>query len=382
MLDNVRDHRSIGSTVFSAFIGPVIMVLFVIIIGQSLFQKIQESSYELQVIGAEHGFTLITYLEENGVIIVPGPIDAVSSVQSGDSNLVLIIPEDFNNQFSSGNPAPLQVVIDSSRQSAQADLVRVRTLLNSYNDYISFLRLYARGIDAQIINPLATEYVDVATPQSQVMLFLSVMPYLLIMVIFNGGAHIIIDSTAGEKERGSLEPLLINPVRRAEFVIAKMLASVPFATFAVFVNLAAFGLAFNLTPLEKYLGFQLTLDLGALLAIFFLSLPLILLAASLQMIIATFTRRVKEAQTYLGFLAIVPALPGIGLAFMPVKASIINMLTPVFGQQIMINQFMRGEFVSPANILISSVSTLIAALLFTFVAIMLFKRERIIFGAR
>jgi sodium transport system permease protein len=208
------------------------------------------------------------------------------------------------------------------------------------------------------------------------------MPYFVIMVIFVGGMHVVIDATAGEKERGSLEPLLINPVARAEFVLGKLMASIPFAMLAVFMNLVAFAIAFNAVPLEEFLGFQLTIDVLALLKIFLISLPMILLAGSLQMIIATFTRSFKEAQSYVGFLPLIPALPGIGLAFMPVKPTPWVMLIPTFGQQILINQFMRAEPVSLLNVILSSAATLVLAILLTVIAVYLFKQERIIFGSR
>jgi sodium transport system permease protein len=109
---------------------------------------------------------------------------------------------------------------------------------------------------------------------------------------------------------------------------------------------------------------------------------MILLAGALQMIIATFTRSFKEAQSYVGFLPLIPALPGIGLAFLPVKPELWTMLIPTFGQQILINQFMRSEPVSGANVLISSAVTLLLAVIFIWIAIRLFMQERIIFGSR
>lgn len=226
------------------------------------------------------------------------------------------------------------------------------------------------------------EQVDVATPQSQAVIFLNMMPYFIVLVVFVGGMYVIIDATAGERERGSLEPLLINPAARWEFVIGKLAASVPFAVFSVFLNLLAFAAAFNLFPVEDYIGFQLTLDLGALTGIFLVSLPMILLASALQMIIATFTRSFKEAQTYVAFLPLIPALPGIGLAFMPVKPALWTMLIPTFGQQLIINQLMRGEPVNPVNVVVSAAATLLAALILIYVAVGMYQNERILFGTK
>jgi sodium transport system permease protein len=233
-----------------------------------------------------------------------------------------------------------------------------------------------------VTEPLAIEQQDVSTPQSQGVLFLNILPYFIVMVVFMGGMYVIIDTTAGERERGSLEPLLINPVARWEFVIGKMSAAVPFAIFAVLTTLVAFSVVFNVFPLEDYVGVPVNVDTGALIGIFLISLPMILLASALQMIIATYTRSFKEAQTYVGFLPLIPALPGIGLAFLAVKANFWTMLIPTFGQQLLINQLMRGEPVNPINVLISTVVTLILAGVLVWVAIKLYERERVLLGGR
>jgi sodium transport system permease protein len=380
--DNLRDHRSLISSMISTLIGPVLLVIMIVIIGRSLFQDRLTKPLELPVIGAEYAPTLIQFLEQRGAIIQPAPADPYEAIRNGDEEIILEITAQYPENFVNGRPATVRLIMDSSRQSSLSTIERLRSMLEGYNSIIGSLRLSARGINTAVVEPLAVEQVDLATPQTQVLIFLNMMPYFVIMVIFVGGMHVVIDATAGEKERGSLEPLLINPVARAEFVLGKLMASIPFAMLAVFMNLVAFAIAFNAVPLEEFLGFQLTIDVLALLKIFLISLPMILLAGSLQMIIATFTRSFKEAQSYVGFLPLIPALPGIGLAFMPVKPTPWVMLIPTFGQQILINQFMRAEPVSLLNVILSSAATLVLAILLTVIAVYLFKQERIIFGSR
>jgi len=379
--DNLRDRRSVFSALGSSLIGPIILLVVIIIVGKSIFQDIQNRSLKLAVAGAENAPSLIQFLEQNGVEIQEAPTDPRTAVRNGELDMVLIIPEGYGEDFSAGHPATVQVVLDSSRQSSSAFVQRVRNLGNAYERQIAAMRLLARGISPEIIQPLALEQVDVATPQSQALLFLNMMPYFIVLVVFVGGMYVIIDTTAGERERGSLEPLLINPVTRAEFVLGKLGAALPFAAFAVFVTLLAFYLTFNLVPLEDYLGFQLTLNGLALTGIFLLALPMVLLASALQMVIATFTRSFKEAQTYVSFLPLIPALPGIGLAFLPVKANLWTMLIPTFGQQLLINQLMRGEPVSALNVLVSSLVTVVVAIALILLAIRLYKQEKVLFGS-
>jgi len=381
-LDNLRDRRSLFSALISTIIGPGLLLIMIIIVGKTLLRDQTENKLELQVIGAENAPTLILFLKQHNVEIIPGPDDPETAVRNGDSNVVLVIPDTYGNDFEQGHPATVQLIEDSSRQSAISDIQRVSRLLDNYSETIGSLRLMARGISPTVTEVLAVETVDVSTPQTQVLIFLNMMPYFIIMVVFVGGMYVIIDTTAGERERGSLEPLLINPVARWEFVLGKLLASIPYAILSLFVTLAAFALAFNAFPLEEYIGYPMSINLKALVGIFMISLPMIFLASAVQMIITSFTRSFKEAQTYVGFLPLIPALPGIGLAFMPVKAKLWTMLIPTFGQQLLINQMMRGEPIDPLNIIVSTAVTTVAAVALIFLAIQLYKRERLLFGAK
>jgi len=377
--DNVRDRRSLGSAVLGALLGPVIILIMIIVLGKALFKE-GDKPLELPVQGAENAPNLIQFLEQNNVHIHPAPADPSAAVRNGDVELVLIIPPGYGEAFGAGQPAALQVVLDTSRTSSQPANSRLGRLLDAYSNEVGVLRLQARGISPLVTRVLAVSQVDVSTPQSQVLIFLNMLPYLLMFTIFSGGAGVIIDATAGERERTSLEPLLINPVPRREFVLGKLLASLPFALAAVLLSLSAFGIIFNVIPMEEIIGFQMSIDVGGLGVIFLICLPMVLLASAIQMIIATFARSFKEAQTYVGFLPLVPALPGIGLAFLPVKPALWTMLIPTFGQQILINQVMRGEAVSALNVAVSVLVTLVLAAVLTSVAVRLYEREQILFG--
>jgi len=312
------------------------------------------------------------------VIVEPAPSNPDAAVKNGDTNVVLIIPAEFAEDFSSSKTATVQLVIDSSRQSAQVDVKRVQDLLETYGKYLGALRLVVRGVSPEVVQAVAIEQVDVATPQSRATVLISFLPYFIIFAIFNGGAPIITDTTAGERERQSLEPLLINPVPRRNFVYGKLLAAFPFSLASLAITLIGFGIVFNVLPIEQYLGVQLGLNVLTLLWIFLICLPIAFLANAIQILVASFARSTKEAGTYLPFIALIPSLPGLALAFLPVKPVLWTMLIPTFGQQIMINQFMRLEPVSISNAAISTAMTLVIAAILTLIAIRLYNREQIV----
>ena len=378
VLDSLRDYRSWSTGLFWALFGPLMMGGMFMLIGSSVREDI-EQPLNLPVQNPGNAPNLIRFLEGHDVLIEDAPADPESAVKAGDLNAVLVIPEEYGEDFSSGKSATVRLVIDSSRQSAQVDVSRVQNLLNQYNSYLGALRLIVRGVSPQVIQAVAIEEVDVATPQSQATFLISFLPYFIIFAIFNGAAPIITDTTAGERERQSLEPLLINPVPRRIFVFGKLLAAFPFSIATLGITLLGFGLIFNVLPIEEYLGIRIILNVITLILIFLTCLPIVFLASAIQMLVASFARTTKEAGTYLPFIALIPSLPGLALAFFPVKPALWTMLIPTFGQQILINQLMRLEPVSVMNAVISTVVTLAIAAGITLIAIRLYNREQIVF---
>jgi len=379
MLDNLRDYRSWMTGFFWALFGPLLLGGMIMLLGKTVRERIDESLV-LPVSGAENAPNLIAYLEQQDVIIEPAPEDPEAAVIAGDINVALIIPPNFGKDFSSSETADVQLVLDSTRQSAVADISRARNLLDGYDRYIGLLRLSLRGVSPEVIRVVQVEEVDTATPQSQALIFLSMLPYFIIFAIFNGASPVITDATAGERERGSLEPLLINPVRRGWVAIGKMISAMPFATTNLVITLAGFAAIFQILPIEELLGVQIGFDMSTLIAVFLICLPIVFLACAIQTLIASFTKTTKEAGTYLPFIGLIPSLPGLALAFLPVKPDLWTMLIPTFGQQVLINQFLRSEPIMAVNIVVSAVLTILLAAVVTYIAIKLYEGERIITG--
>ncbi len=380
LIDNLRDRRSVSSALVTPVLMPLMIVSLLIVMGRTLLADPQEKPLQLPVIGAEYAPALIAYFQQNNVEIIPAPVDPETAVKNGDVDVVLVISEDYAAKLAEGLPAPVQVVVDTSRQSALNSTERTYSLLQQYSSTVGVLRLQARGVNPVILSALSIERVDMATPESQALIFLNMMPFLLIMTIFVGGMYVVIDTTAGERERGSLEPLLINPVPRWQVAVGKLAASLPFSVATLGLTLVLFLAAFNLLPLSEIVGFPLSLDGRAIWNIFILCLPIVLLASGLQMLVATFTRSFKEAQTYLSLLPLIAGMPGAFLAFLSVKPGLVNMLIPAFSQSILINQILRGEMVIANNVMISSAATLVFSLILIGVSIRLYSDERIVFG--
>jgi sodium transport system permease protein len=378
LTDHLRDRRTVATSLFYPLLGPLMLILIFTVIGQTAATR--SEPLELPVAGAEHAPSLVAFLEQRNVTIQPALADPQAAVRAGDAEAVLIIPPGYGDAFRAGRPATVQLVIDDSRQSANSTIRRAREVLAGYSDQIGRLRLVARGVSPTAIEALAIEEVDVATSQSRAANLLNVMPYFIIFALFSGGAGLAVDTTAGERERGSLEPLLINPVPRRNVMLGKLLAVQLLTVVALVETLLAFMLVLNLVPLGQAFGIQLSFSLASTITIFVLTIPIMVLAGALQMLIAASSRGAKEAQLYVQLIPLIPALPGLVLIFTPIKAALWYMLIPTFGQQLLINQVMRGEAIDTLNAAVSALATLLIGAVLLVVAMRLYQREALAFG--
>ena len=377
VVDNVRDRRTLAAALFYPVLGPAMILFMIFAIGQLRGES--EQALMLPVQGADNAPNLIAFLEQNHVAIQAAPDEPEEAVRQGSEDVVLIVPEDFGEAFTDGRPATVRLVMDQSRNEAMRSIQRAQRLLQAYSHQIGRLRLQVRGVDPRVADAIAIEAVDVSTPQSQAACILSMAPYLILVSLFVGGMYLAIDSTAGERERGSLEPLLINPVERSELVNGKAAAVLVFTTVALIETLVGFAIVLNFFPLERYIGVRMSLPPASLGAILLICLPLMVFVVALQMIIASYTKSFKEAQNYISLMLLVPAVPALIMAVLPVKESLWLVLLPTVGQQLFINQILRGEPVSLASAALGSAVTLAAGIALLVLVTRRYRTEGILF---
>lgn len=378
--DNIRDKKSLMSSIF---MGAVMMpVMFVVLINFVInMQKDKaDSQLEMAIKGTENAQSFISYVKTKGVKINEFTGDPKLAIQNKDEEAVIVIPEDFSEKFSSGVPAKIEVYYDeTAKGSTNVTQRRIKTLINEYSQSIGMSRLQLRGISPLLLQAIIVEKHDISTAQSKGAMMLSFLPYALILGLFIGSMYLAIDTTAGEKERNSLEALLLNPIKRSHLLMGKLFATISFGLMTMVITLITFKLVMPFMPLEK-MGMSVDLGVKNIGILVLVLAPLAVMAASLQTIIATFSKSFKEAQTYVGMLMIVPMIPSMALMFMPVKEKLWMMATPILSQNIIINQIMRGEQVAPLSIVLAIIGALLTGLLLALVAIKLYNRESLLFS--
>jgi sodium transport system permease protein len=208
---------------------------------------------------------------------------------------------------------------------------------------------------------------------------LSVVPLFLLLSVFAGGMYLAIDSMAGERERGSLEPLLLNPVTRAQVVLGKWGAVVLASWAALGIAITGFSIALRHVPLQD-LGVRAQLGSHEILGAMLVLMPLGFFASALQMVLALFARTYKEAQTYLSLMMIIPMLPAAFLSISPVEGKAWMMLVPVLGHTVLLNEVLRGDAIHYSWAAIAAVVAIAAAALSALWAQRMLSQEKIIFG--
>ena len=376
MVDALRDRRSL----MTALLYPVLMPLMIMVMFSALARlEGSDRPLETPIAGREHAPNLVAWLEEQGALVVEPPADPDAAVRDGDVDLVLVIDEEYGEQFRSVQPAVVQLVHDSSRTASRASIRRTRTLLRNYSNQVALLRLMARGVSPGVMQAVRVDDLDLATPAQSAARFFAMLPMFLILASFIGGLNVAIDTTAGERERGSLEPLLVNPVSRAALTAGKWITTCLFGLASAWLTLVTFLFLMRFVPLEQ-LGVQLSLDGRQLLLMAIAVAPMALFASSLQMFAATFARSFKEAQTYVSLLVFLPMIPGMVTQVYPLQSAAWMMLVPALSQQLLLVDFMGGEPVSAAGLATSAAATALLACLFLALTSRMLRQEKIVFG--
>ena len=380
LLENLRDRRVILSAfLFGVLLAPVIFGLTTSLASKRVMEN-QDKPLRLTVSGLEHAPNLGHFLEENGAEIKTVTMtadEAMSAVRSGGEDLVLLIDAEYSQKLQAGEPAPLDLVVDTSNNQTGASADRARRLLEGYGGQLAALRLMVRGVSPEVIRPVDVRTLDVATPAGRSLLILGMMTYFSFMSMLVGGFYLAIDTTAGERERGSLEPLLSLPVRRAELIVGKMLATSAFMSISLLLTLAAFGLVLQFIPLEA-LGMSANFGPRVVLAIFVVMLPFVPLGAGLMTAVASFTRSNREAQSWLSVVMLLPIAPIMFAVVNGTKPSATLMMIPSLSQHLLATSLMRGDAIPPLHALISAGTTLALGGLLVWIAIRLYQREAIL----
>ena len=378
--ENLRDRKTvINALVMGPLLGPI---FFAIMMGFIITKQLDsaEKPLEVPVVGAANAPNLVAWLEQQGMVVKAAPADADKAIRNRDARAVLVVPADYGKHWRAGETAQVEVLFDSSDQDSRAPVARLTGLLEAYGRQQSALRVAARGMHPAVLSPVAVAERDIASTQQRAGQLLSFLPYLLVLGAFLGGMYLAIDTTAGERERQSLEPLLVNPASRAEIVLGKLGATFGFAMVSMMLSLVAFAIAFQYIPLDR-LGMKVDFGAGLILRAGLLMVPLVMVFAALQTIVAAYAKSYREAQTYLSLLMLLPMLPSVILMVNPMKGELWMSAVPLLSQNVLIMALARGETVALVDFALSFGASLLLAIALVWIAVRIYHREQLAVSA-
>lgn len=375
--DHLRDRRTaLMIFVSSIAVGPLVLI------GMSYFiSSIEEKAEkkEVFVLNITHAPQLANFFARQDFTIKEPKPDFRVLIGQGKHDAVLVVPDDFAEKFVTGR-ADVELVYDDTRQDASAQSIGIiRRLMTGFNREVSTQRLLAHGVSTNLLRAVEVQDTNLGTPAQRAAMLLFIIPWLTLIVGITGCMAVAIDMTAGERERGSLEPLLMNPIARPSLILGKWLAVACYGMGIVLLLLAGFAATLTFFPLPK-IASVVSLSPAQYFGFAVMLLPFAPAIGALQMLIATFGRSFKEAQTYVSYLyTVVSFIPVIAM-FTQLKDATWQLFVPMLGQMMVLTRILRGEhleamhFLIPLSVCVAMTAVAIAALTG------LMAKEKIIFG--
>ncbi|HEY5782825.1 MAG TPA: ABC transporter permease [Lysobacter sp.] len=373
--DISRDRRTLA---LALLLGPLLYPVLMIGIGKLAESRAKtqlDQVLDVPTIGIERAPNLVAFLATQGIKATAAPADLDAAIASQDVDVGLRIDTNYATDWREGRPALVEVVQDSTRRNTDIPSARVRAALSAYRDQVGALRLLARGIDPSVTRALNVGSRDLATEDAKRGLMMSsILPYLLILMSFLGGAYLIMDATAGERERQSLEPLLATPAKRGAIVSGKIAAACVLGLTSLLLTLLAFKLSAQMAGGTAKMMDVRFAAIGRMLLIL---LPMLFIGTTLLTYLSATAKSMKEAQSHMTWLMLLPMLPTIALAVNPIKTQLWQFTVPFLAQNQLLLKVIRGEAITAQVWAIYLAAGFGVAALLWFAAVRRYHQERL-----
>ena len=378
LIDALRDRRSwLVALVISICSGPLVFSLM-----SALISDIETRAAERKVlmVAPERAPTLVNYLLRAGARVEQAPAEHEAALRAGTLlNAVVVPPTDFETQLARGETVDVELVFDDSHDRAQPLIGATRRLLAGFNREQGQLRLLARGVSPQLLAPVEIEPRNLAPAQARGAQLLFVVPWVALLVAVFGALSVAIDVTAGERERGSLEPLLMNPVSSSALVTGKWAVVMTYSVAIVALTMLGFLISMRFISSET-LSAQMQLQWREVAVFCAVLLPFTAMMAAVNMLASTFGRNFKEAQTYVSYISMAVQFAALIPVFMSIRDAIWQLWLPAVAQIAVMMKALRGEPLSAADLLLPALSCLLVMTVCLHLQARLLQREKIVFG--
>lgn len=340
-LDALRDRRTLVVVLLSSVLmGPLVLIA---LSGLVASFEARAERREVVLAGADAAPTLANYIARQGFTVKPAPADYEAQLRRAElADPVLLIPPDFEAALKRGELPRLLLVSDSANKRAEAGTARLQRLVAGFNRERATLALALRGVSAELLESARVDERDLANPQTRGTQITGMLPFFVLMAVLYGALNAALDTTAGERERGSLEPLLMNPASPLAIVLGKWMAVTAVALLIALLS------CFSFIPAQWLLrgdALAALFQFGLREALWFIAViaPFAAALAALLMAVAIRCRSVKEAQASTAVLVLgVSLLPLFGL-LNPGAEERWHFWVPALAQNTLMTRVLKGE---------------------------------------
>ncbi len=386
VLDIIRDRR----TLITMIVLPILLIPLLIFgagfIVVKQINNMEAARYTVLVIGAERSPDLFASLEKSNVadfVEFTGGISLAREMLRGGAVEVVIVMPPEGLETTDEQPPRLLLLTNESREQSEIILGKVGQELQRVRKGIIRQRLSELNAPPGILTPYEWSVENIATGEQMSGRILgSFLPYVMILMTLTGALYPAIDLTAGEKERGTLETLLVSPASRLEIAMGKFLtvtcAAIVAATASLVSIVLVLGFGVSMIGPELASRFDFGLNFGLALLAVGMMVPLAAFFASLEMTIAIFAKSAREAQGYLTPLMVVAILPAM-MSMMPgTTLTAKQAWIPLVNVSLALKDILSGR-IDPGYLGMVLLSTSIYAAIGILITARVFQRESVLF---
>jgi sodium transport system permease protein len=385
-----RDRRSLFQLVVMPLLITPLILAGVGKMTRSRFDEAQKEKVTLGVVGTKNSRLieeLIAGQDPAQTRTIYRPVasraEAEAAIQKRDLRAALVVPEGADTAVEESRPIDLILLSDKGSDESQNAAGRAREQFEAFSKVVVARRMQAADLPMQTAEPLRLVEKSVSGGGGAGMMMLTMfLPYILSLSAILGGVGVAFDAVAGEKERGTLETLLVSPVARRELVLGKFLTVSAIALVnSVFSVLGMLWPFYVKLPMFAWMASGgLKLSGGAVAALFFVQMPVALLGAGLLLTISTLSRNQKEAQGYLAPLMLVMSVASMLTMLLKTESPLWWALVPVTNSGLVLKQALSG-IVNPTFVAVACGASLLYATLAIFYARSVFEKESVLLKA-
>lgn len=367
VIDAMRDRRTLMMVLISSLLILPIMLLAISELTEQI--ESQQEKRLVLAVNLQQAPGLENYILRQGYQIERAPNDYEQKSRNKSlSKPVLLVANDFAEKMQQGDRGGLEIVYDTSNRQAEIGAKLLQRLLDGYSREVISLRLQMRGISTGALQAVDIKERHLNRPEERKVVLTSFLPVLLISAVVIGGMFAAIDTTAGERERGSLEPLMMNPITGWQMVLGKWGAVAFIAMTVVLLTVSSF---FPSQLLIRSDTLRAEFQFGVAEAARFLlvMLPLAACLTSIQVAIALSCKNFKEAQVRNQMFSLLVTMAPFMLSLNQGPEPQWFRWAPVLSQNLLMNQVLKGEVISTLPVLGSiGVCVALTALSLTYVS--------------